>query len=65
MGGNSLNTIIFAAIVGFSLLLQRCVKQAPRLLYKLVSGYGIATTLDFAFLAVVDLSTWVTYSADE
>ena len=53
--GNLFNTLLFIVLIMFSWSLQRCLKRAPKLIYKFVASYGITTVVDYFFVAMVDI----------
>jgi len=53
--GNIFNTAIFAILQLMAKFLQRVLKAAPKLFYKFVSSYGLATIFDFALVGALDL----------
>ncbi len=57
--GNMFNTLIFCILAFFALGLQKLIERAPKLVYKIVSSYGIATVFDFILVGILDVITWV------
>ncbi len=53
--GNLFNTLIFSLLILLSWSFQRFSRRAPRMVYKFVASYGIATIFDFLLIGIVDI----------
>ncbi len=53
--GNLINTALFGLLIFLAWLLQRWLRRAPRIAYKFVASYGMATVADFLLLGIVDI----------
>lgn len=62
--GNLTNSFVFSTLIGLAYFLQRKMQHVPRLVYKFVASYGVATVFDATLLFTIDLATWVRFRFD-